>query len=305
MKDYFTLTPRLRSVFYLGAGYVSGIHYSPKERKIRHHFISPLEKGSIQPSFNKKNIEKRSLLEEKLKEGIEKLHLADQKTACLLPELSLKAFVFSFDSLPSSPQQREKIIRFRVKKQMAFLPADARLSFKVIGSDHSKKVVVSVARTLVVQEYEDFFHQLGLKVRMVGSPVLSLYNMTSRNGEDEFLLINIEEESISFVAVIDSEMVLYRQKPFVVEWKDPPPLEKKMESIFQEIENTANFIEDNEKRRIQSLFVRFGFLDTGGEIIPALKDKLSLPVSEIDIPMDSDLNLRQRQLLLPLMGIIL
>lgn len=305
IKEYFTKPYFPRSAFYLSSRYLSGIHVSPKERKVKYHFITPIESGVIKPSFTKKNIEKAVLLEKKIKEGLEKLHLADQKIACLIPELSLQAFVLSFDSLPPSFQEREQVIRFRIKKQMALLPEDVRLSFKVIKSDHSEKVIVSLARASTIQDYEDFLRKLGLKVRGVSSPVLSLYNVMSREGDGEFLLINIEEESLSLVAVINSEIVLYRQKPFGLESQEVISSSQIIESIVKEVENTANFVEDRDKKKIVSLWIRLGVLGPEEEIFAKLKKKLSFPLKRIDVPLVSNLAMKERQFLSPLIGQIL
>lgn len=305
IKEYFNKPHFPRSAFYLSSRYLSGIHVPPKERKIKSHFITPLESGVIEPSFNKKNIQNGPLLKKRLKEGLEKLHLTDQKIACLVPELSLIAFVLSFDSLPPSFQEREQIIRFRVKKQMAFLPEDARLSFDVIKSDHSEKVLVSVARASIIQDYEDFLRQVGLKVRGVGSPVLSLYNVVSKEEDGEFLLINIEEESLSLVAIINSEIVLYRQKPFGLESQATAPSSQIIENIIREVENTANFVEDREKKKVTSLWIRLGLLGSEEEIFSRLNKKLSLHLKRIDVPLVSDLALNKRQFLSPLIGQIL
>lgn len=305
IKEYFLKPPFIRSVFYLSSRRMSGIHVSPKEGKIKNYFIIPLERGMIVPAFNKKNIEKGSLLEGRLREGLSKLHLSDSKIACLVPELSLKAFVFSFDSLPSSKQEREEIIRFRVKKQMAFLPEDARLSFEVLKSDHSQKVIVSVAKSSIIAEYEDLFRQVGLKVRVIGSPLLSLYNLAIRDNGGEFLLVNIEEESMGLLAVVQSEIVLYRQKPLGFQSEADTSLPQRLEEIIKEIENTANFVEDKEKKKITSLLIRWGQPESKEKIFSRLKTELSIPVKGIDVTEASELALEERQFLSPHLGQIL
>jgi len=305
VKEYFLKPPLIRSVFYLSSRSMSGIHVLPKEGKIKNYFIIPLEKGVIVPAFNKKNIEMGPLLERRLKEGLGKLHLSDSKIACLIPELSLKSFVFSFDSLPPSKQEREEIIRFRVKKQMAFLPEDARLSFEVLKSDHSQKVIISVAKASVIAEYENLFRQVGLKVRVVGSPLLSLYNLVIRDNGGEFLLVNIEEESMGLLAVIQSEIVLYRQKPLGFQSEADTPSSQRLKEIMNEIENTAHFVEDKEKKKITSLLIRWGQAGTKEQIFSRLKTELSIVVKGIDVSGASELSLEERQFLSPLLGQIL
>jgi len=200
ITNYFMRQLLPRSAIQLTSSYLSGIHVSSKEGKIKNHFIFPLERGVIEPSFSNKNIKNPALLEKKIKQGLDKLHLSDNKIACLIPELSLKAFVFSFDSLPSSREHRERIIRFRVKKQIPLLPVDARFSFDRLRSNSSSKILVAVARASIIQEYEDLFSKLRLKVRAVGIPALSLYYLLKREEERDLLLINIEEDSLSLIA---------------------------------------------------------------------------------------------------------
>ncbi len=305
IRDYFLKPPSVRSVFYLSSRSMSGIHVSPKEGKIKNYFITPLERGLIVPSFNKKNIEKGSRLEGLLRKGLDKLHLSDSKIACLVPELSLKAFVFSFDSLPPSKQEREEIIRFRVKKQMAFLPEDARLSFEVMKSDHSQNVIVSVARASIIAEYEDFFRQAGLKVRIIGSPLLNLYNLVLQNKGEEFLLINIEEESLGLLAVVESEIAFYRQKPLAFQSEADTPSKQRLEEIIREIENTVHFVEDKEKKKITSLLARWGQAGMKEEMYSRLKKALSIPVKGIDVSGASELALEEKHFLSPLLGMIL
>ena len=305
MKSYFTRQRLTSSAFQLTSRYLSGIHISSKEGKIKNHFILPLERGVIQPSFTNKNIKNPALLEKKIKQGLKKLHLSDHKIACLIPELSLKAFVFSFDSLPSSRQEREQIIRFRVKKQIPLLPDDARLSFDMIRSNGSEKILVAVVRSSVIQEYEDFFSQLRLKVRAVGVPTLNLDYLINKEKERDLLLINIEEDSFSLVASVNSEIALYRLKPFILGSQKNVFGLQRIEDIVKEVENTINFIEDKEKKKINSLWVRLGLLEPEEEMFAHLKEKLSFPVKTIEGCLASGLGLREKKILSPLIGQIL
>lgn len=298
IKRYFTQPPPLHSAFCFSSRYLSGIHLSPKERRVKSTFSSLLESEAIEPSFAKENIKNAPLLEEKLREGLGKLGLHDKKTACLIPELSLKAFVLSFETLPSSAEEREEIIRFRIKKQIGFLPEDARLSFHQIGSQRSKKLLVSLAREAVIKEYEDLLSRLGLKVRALSSPLFGLFNVLNSGKEDNYLLINIEKDSLSLLAVLDSEIALYRQKPFGFEPEG-------MESIIHEVENTVHFLEDREKKEIQSLHIRFGSLEAEEDVFSPLEEKWPFPLRRVDIPHVQNLKPKEREVLSPLIGLIL
>jgi hypothetical protein len=305
IKNYFTRQLLPHSAVQLTSSYLSGIHVSSKEGKIKNHFIFPLERGVIESSFSSKNIKKPALLEKKMKQGLEKLHLADKKIACLIPELSLKAFVFSFDSLPSSREQIERIIRFRVKKQIPLLPADARFSFDRISSRNSSKMLVTVARASVIQEYEDLFNKLHLKVRAVGIPTLSLYYLLNREEERDLLLLNIEEDSLSLIAGLNSEVAMYRLKPLILGSLANGPGLGRVENIVKEVENTVNFVEDKEKKKVSSLRIRLGLLEPEEGMFQQLEEKLSLPAKGIEAGLATKLGSREKMMLSPLIGQIL
>ena len=302
---YFTQPPVLHSSFYFSSGYVGGIHISPKEKRLKSYFFSPLESGVIEPSFTKKNIKNAALLEEKLKEGWEKIHLSDKKTACLVPELSLKAFVFSFDSLPASSEERQQIVQFRLKKQMGFIPQDIRLSFQQIRPNRTQRLLVSLARSAIIEEYEDLLSRLGLKVRAVSSPLLGLYNVMNMEKDEDFLLINIEKDSLSLLAVISSEITLYRQKPLSFGREAPFYSQEELENVVNEVENTAHFIEDREKKKIKSFYIRLGLPSGEEEVLSHLQEKWLFPLRRVDVVQTKNLNRKEREILSPLAGQIL
>lgn len=305
IKDYFYQQPLPFSAVQLTSHYFSGIHVSSRENRILHHFILPIEPDIIQPSFYKKNIMNETLLEPSIKEGIKRLHLSDHKIAFLLPESSQKAFIFSFDSFPSSAAEREQIIRFRIKKKMPLIPDDARLDFDMIQSNHNVMVVASIARTSVIKEYEDLFRHFKLKVGVIDVPFLSLTNLLNKEKENDVLIINIEGDSFTLIGFIDSRLVLYRQKSMVFNSRNMKSMAQGIDVLIQEIENTTNFIEDREKRKISSLWIRVGLIDSDDELFSHLSEKLAFPVKGIESLLDHRLPLKEKRILSPLIGQLL
>lgn len=301
-KNHLTKPLLPHVAFQVSPYYLSGINVSPSDKKIKHHFLSPLKENVIQSSFNNKNILDEAYLEAKIKEATEKLHLSKNKIACLIPETCCKIFVFSFKSLPSTLKEREEIIRFNVKKQVPLLPDDTRLTFATVKSNEHEKVLVSIARSSVVQEYEDFFLRRGLKVRVVGTPTLSLFNIIENGEEKNLIIVNLEEDHICLMALVDAEISLYRFKPLVLESSVKLTLSQKMEYAISEIENTVNFIEDKEKQKIKSLMIRMALIDPVGEAQSILKERLTLPFQDMNASLPDELSLREKQILSPLLG---
>ena len=303
LNNFFTEQPLPSSALQVTSSYISGLHLSSKERKLKNHFVLPLPDGIIQPSFERTNIKDARLLEKKITERVEKLGMYDHGVALLLPELSQRTFVFSFDSLPNSSKEKEQVIRFRVKKQMPLLPDDVRISYDVIQAKEGKKVVSSLARSSIIDDYENFFSQMRLKVRSVGIPILGLSNLIDWEKEKDFLVVNIEKDSFGLMAITNKEAYMYRQKPLMTVGEDDSAI--RVRNIVQEIENTAHFIEDKEKHKIAAVWVRLGLLERKEEMFSNLEASLSLPVKSIDSLMGRGLASEDKRILAPLIGQLL
>jgi len=304
LKNYFTEHPLPHSALQVTSSYISGIHLSTKDRILKNHFVLPIAGGIVQPSLEKANIKDPSLLQKVINEGVKKFNIYDHGVALLLPELSQRTFVFSFDALPGTSKEREQIIRFRVKKQMPLLPKDVRISYDILRTKGRKKIISSLARSTVVSDYENFFGQLRLRIRAVGFPLLGLSHLVNWNQEKDFFLINIEKDSFGLLAVTDSEPSLYRQKPLMVRKSENYLLER-VQNIVQEIENTAQFIRDKEKREISSIWIRFGLLESEEEMLSNMESKLNFPIKNIESLVGLKLSKQDKKILAPLIGQLL
>lgn len=302
IRGFFTQLPLPSTAFQITSGYMSGIHFSQQERKLKSHFILPLKRGLIESSFYKNNIKDPDKLRETLREEAIPVESFPHSAAFLLPELSQKVFIFKFDSLPSSRGEREQIFRFRVQKQMPLLPDDSRMTFVINSDSRGTRALVSVARLSVIQEYEDFFQTMRFKIRHVGIPSLNLLNLISFEQEKDFAVINIEEDSFSLAVVINSGLFLYRQKPFIIEAEKQDNQLRMTSNIVQEVENTLNFIEDKEKKTVTSIWVRMGALSSDEKIIAHLEEKLAFPVVKIETSIPFELKPTEKRVLAPLIG---
>jgi hypothetical protein len=304
LKDFFSAHPLPHSALHVTSSYISGIHLSTKDRKLKNFFVLPISGGIIQPSFEKANIKDSPLLQKIILKGVDKFNIYDHGVALLLPELSQRTFVFSFDALPATSKEKEQLIRFRVKKQMPLLSDDVRISYDMLQTKERKKIISSVARSTVVRDYEDFFSQLRLNIKAVGLPLLGLSNLLNWNKEKDFFLINIEKDSFGLLAVTDSVPSLYRQKSLMVR-QDENFLSERVQNIVQEIENTAQFIQDKEKKEIASIWIRFGLLESEEEMLSNLESRLALPIKNIESLVGLSLPKQDKKILSPLIGQLL
>jgi len=302
IKNYFTEQLLPPAAFELSRHYLSGIHFSIKEKKVKSHFISLLKGGTLEPSFDKTNILNASSLGQKLKEGARRLHYSGNSVSLLLPESCLKVFVFSFDNLPSAAKEKEEFIRWRLAKLIPLRGADLQISFNIIPSNNHQKVILTLARTETIGEYESFFTGHGFKVRFIGIPALALLNLINSKEAQDFMLVNLGEDEMSLAVVLNSELALYRHKTFLVDTLQAMTGTERTAQALNEIENTIHFIEDKEKRKINSIWLRSTSLEDEESCLSFLKEKISLPLQIIQPAFPLNLSLREKQLLSPLLG---
>jgi hypothetical protein len=302
IRNYFTAPVCPPTIIQVTSSYVSGIQVDVKDGRAKRHAVLELPPGLLEPHFDRKNIADAAALSGVLKEGFRELQASGKKIACLVPEACLKIFVLSFDSLPASEKEREKIIRWRAKKQMAILPEDARLSYETVASSSSVKVLAALIRTPVIREYEDLFAGLGFEVGVASAPTISLLNLVDWEHEKDLLVANIEQDSLGLMAVTQSEPALYRLKTFPVEREGGLRFSQKIEAAVKEIENTAHFIEDREKREVRSLWFRSGLRESQADILAGLRASLPFEVRPVQAPPSSGLGPEASAFLAPLAG---
>jgi len=302
IKDFFTAPPCPSLVFQFSSSYISAIQVEVKEKKVKRHAILPLPAGLIEPHFDRRNLPEAAALAGLMKEGLGGLHFSGEKAACLIPESCFKIFILPFETFPPSGREREKLLLWRIKKHLPVLPEDARLSFEEIASGASLKVFLSLARIAVIQEYEELCTGLGLDVGILTAPTLSLLNLVDQAQEKDLILANIEEDSISLAAVTPSDIMLYRVKPFIIERRGRIPTGQRVETVIKEIENTVHFIEDREKRKIQSLWLHSSLTDHQEVLFSELAARLPFPIKLIDSPCLGEIPPSEKAFLVPLAG---
>ncbi len=301
LKEFFMAPLCPSAVIQLSSRYVSGIQVDIKERRVKHHLILDLPEGLIEPHFDRPNITDAAALGEILKGGLSKFHASGKRIACLIPEACLKVFILAFDSLPSSEREREKVILWRVKKQMPVLPEDARLSYEVKPSS-SVKVLAALGRTPVIREYESLLAGLGLEVGVLTVPTLSILNLLDWEREGDLLAVNVEDDSLTLAAVTGADLTLYRLKMFALERESIQDPSLKVETVVKEIENTAHFIEDREKRQVRSLWFRSGSKEGRRDILEALRAELHFEVHPVEVPPSFGISPEVGDFLAPLVG---
>lgn len=293
--NIFAARPRPGAVFQIEPRYLSCIGVGVKEGKIRGSYIHPLPSGVIEPRFDRMNIIDTDALRNAVKEGAAGIGGVRGPVALLIPETSAHVFVFRADAVPQKQAELASFIRWKLAKLVPGVAEDALVSFDLRDQGPRTSIIAAAVKRAVVREYEAVFEEEGLEPGFVSLPSLGLLNCHLRE-EGNVLLVNIESDHISLIALEDFTWAFYRQKIMNVM---PVPEREPGEVIgllAGEIETTMRYLADREKLRIDRVCLRAGAFEVAGRMKSGLAGLLSVPVDASgNEPSDR---------FLPLMGMI-
>jgi hypothetical protein len=236
------------AAFHLGPGYLGGLRRVGKTGAVKGSVLRPVPPGVVEPSFDKPNIVRPEALLALLKDAVRRLGGPEGPVALLLPETCVKTALLTFDSLPTAPNECEKVIRWKLAKTLPLPAAETRLSYAVHRAEERSRAFCVLAGDKVVKEYEQAFAQAGLSVRMIGVPTPALLGCLPKNGVSNYLVVNIEKDYFAALAILATEPVLFRIKPLSPEtlWAE----------AADEIAATIRFVEDREEKSVETVWLR-------------------------------------------------
>lgn len=288
------------AVFQLTPGYLTGIRVSKRDRSVRGRFIRPFRDAPLKPSFDRPNVTEEAALLDFVGRATKELRLAGGTVSLLVPEACVRVFILAVETVPKTNQERDAFIRWRISRQMPNIPEDARIDYAASSPRGAARIIVSMARRAVIEEYESLFERNGLNVGVVTIPTLSLAHFTGP--DDSSLLLNLEEDSISLLAVAGGEWALYRQKSLGPDGDPARTFERRAAQVAMEISNTVRFLEDKEKKKVDRIRVRTGILDGGPEFLARLGGGLPFTVEPVDYQAPETWSAGEKSLLAPLAG---
>ena len=300
LKQHFAERLLPDSVFQIAPGYLSGIRVSRSDGSVKGGFVLPFRERPVAPSFDRPNVIGPAVLEEAIAKGKGNLRLSTGSAAILIPESSVRVFVINVDSFPASGKERDAFIRWRIGKQMPLIPEDARIDYAVTPGRGARRVIVAMARRMVVWEYEALFEKAGVKPVVVTAPSLALVNLVRRDVRGNRVLLNIEDETLSVLALTDPGWSLYRLKDIGL--PGGSGAEERVDNIVREVENTVRFLEDRDKSRIEGLWLRCAAAAEFTWILRRLRERIVLPIELVEYSAPEAWTDAHKAILAPLIG---
>jgi hypothetical protein len=286
------------TAFQVSRGAVSGIRYSRKEKRVAAYVIRPIPPGTVDPAFDRPNVAGAGALDAALKDAVRRLGSPAGGASLLIPETCVKTALLSFESLPASSEEREAVLRWRLAKTLPLKTADLRLSFDVFRADGGERAFCVLALGSVIQGYEQAFARAGLRLRLIGLPTPHLLGLIPKAEAADVLVVNVEDDHLTLLAVCDGEIALFRVKAFASE--AAPAEGGPWAQAATEAANTIHFLEDREKKRVKAVWIRA----SGGPSPDgaALEERVGCPVRAVRFAAPAVTGSREQAILAPLIG---
>jgi type IV pilus assembly protein PilM len=166
--------------------------------------------------------------------------------AVILPDYAARVSVLDFDSFPSSLEEQNSLVRFRVKKTIPFDIDSAAVSHYVQPHHASKKVdVVAVTVAIeVIARYEALFRSSGFQPGVVTTSALAALNLY--RGEGVAVLAKLSGRALTVSVIANSIVKLFR----CVALEDASD-----EEILGVLHPTFAYVEDELGSPVQKLIV--------------------------------------------------
>lgn len=243
--------------------------------------IRQLSQGTVVPSLNAGNIQNASALRSVLSSALTALSGNAHDVIVVLPDAAVRVLLLEFDDLPAKAQDRDSVIRFRLKKSLPFDVEQAALSCDVRRSNGTVQVVAAVSPQEVVKEYEAAFRDAGYLPGVLLPSSLAALGLV--DGDRPTLMLKVDPENVTVAATMNHELRLMRTL-------DNPHGERVAAAELAEtVLPSIVFFEDTFGSRIEQIFVTG--VASMDEIGPMLHQQTGAQVKELAPKVSSGANL--------------
>jgi len=233
-----------------------------------------LPSGSVVPDLTETNLRQRTAVFEKVGETLGSLGGRGRDVIAVLPDTAVRVMLLDFESLPSSRQETEGVIRFRLKKSLPFDVDKARVSYHAQPAASGVRVVAAVALTSVIEDYESVFREAGYSPGVVLPSMLAA--LGAANTDQPTLVVKVDGRTIG-IAILDKQQLL-----LVRTLENTRGVAITGEQLAEEVYPSVVFFQDTYHLNIESIFVA-GLADSTSAVA-ALRAQTEARVEELVNP---------------------
>jgi type IV pilus assembly protein PilM len=143
-----------------------------------------------------------------LKNALEQVGGRNGALTLVIPDTAVRVLFLDFDSLPSKPSEAIPIIRFRLRKMVAFEVDDAAIGYQAMPAASGVRVVAAALPQSILQEYESMVREAGFEPGVVLPSTMATLGMLPE--DQPALVVKANSQAITTAIVRGQEVLLYR-----------------------------------------------------------------------------------------------
>lgn len=230
-----------------------------------------LTPGSVVPDLTETNLRERRGVFETIRETLGSVSGRSRDVIAVLPDAAVRVMLLDFETLPAGHQEAEGVVRFRLKKSLPFDVDKAKVSYHAQPAASGVRVVVAVALTSVIEDYESVFREAGYSPGVVLPSMLAALGAADANRPT--LVVKVDARTTSIAILDKHELLLFRTL------ENTRGVTISGEQLAEEVYPSIVFFQDTYHLNLEQIFVA-GLSDSGGAV-PALRAQTGVEVKEL------------------------
>lgn len=275
--------------------FVSVVRLNAKEPAIiEHSGVTPIPEGLVTSSLSQPNIRSIQDLSDFVKSSLAKAEIKTNKISVAIPDSSVKVGIHSFDKLPGNENERQQLLKWRLKKTTPFNVEDSHLAyFQQQGVNGKISVVTVIIYQEVLAQYETLFRGLGMQAGFITPASLAAFELLARSDpsalKGSILFVHWNSSFLSALIVRESSAVFFRHLDYfegerrgAIGSEDLNAAKKEQESIYDEIHPCLMYYQDKlGAAGVDKIYI-LGRQELSSESLEFLSQKAGSPVVNLD-----------------------
>jgi Tfp pilus assembly PilM family ATPase len=181
------------------------------------HAHEALPAGAVVPSLATLNMPDVPAVAKVVARVLAALGHKPSRVALVVPDTVAKVSLLRLEKLPAKAADLQEIVRWQVRKTAPFPIEQAVLSISpgAVAADGSHEMLVSLARTDVIQQYEQACRMAGAEAGLVDIASFSVINaILAAPGRPagDWLLVHITDTYLTLAVMRDQSLLFFRHR---------------------------------------------------------------------------------------------
>jgi type IV pilus assembly protein PilM len=255
--------------------------------------VEPIPPGMITPSLTRPMIESSRDFVGLVRSMFAKADLKTNKISLAIPDSCAKVTIHQFDSLPGNENEKQQLLKWKLKKTVPFNIEDSKLSFLEQKTPDGKYIVVAVnIYVAVLAQLEAVFQSLGIQVGYVTLASFAAFEVLVRQDPEvlqkSVLFLRAQPSEVSSLMVRQGSMVFFRHTEYESDnasegaSKPSSPRENSFEQLYKEIHPCLMYYQDKiSNTAVEKVYV-IPLHSLDSNVLSSLSEKSKTPVLSLD-----------------------